>query len=115
MIYRNGVKEALQRSGVALGTFVQTASPESAEIAAACGFDYLILDMEHGSFAFESLVNLIRGVQVAGSTPIVRLPDGELRRETAALNVLYQEGERLRANVVNDRSHLGKHTESNSA
>ncbi len=75
MIYRNGVKEALQRSGVALGTFIQTASPESAEIAAACGFDYLILDMEHGSFGFESLMNLIRGVQVAGSTPVVRLPD----------------------------------------
>lgn len=75
MIYRNGVKEALQRSGVALGTFIQTASPESAEIAAACGFDYLILDMEHGSFGIDSLVHLIRAVQVGGSTPVVRLPD----------------------------------------
>ena len=75
MIYRNRVKEALQSSGVAFGTFIQTASPESAEIAAACGFDYIILDMEHGSFGIETLVTLIRAVQVAGSTPIVRLPD----------------------------------------
>ena len=75
MIYRNRVKEAIQSSGVALGTFIQTASPENAEIAAASGFDYIILDMEHGSFGIESLVNLIRGVQLAGSTPVVRLPD----------------------------------------
>ena len=75
MIYRNRVKEALQTSGVAVGTFIQTASPESAEIAAASGFDYLILDMEHGSFGIESLVTLLRAVQVAGSTPVVRLPD----------------------------------------
>ena len=75
MIYRNRAKEALQSSGVALGTFIQTASPESAEIAAACGFDYIILDMEHGSFGIDSLVNLIRAVQVGGSTPVVRLPD----------------------------------------
>ena len=75
MIYRNGIREALQRSGVALGTFVQTASPESAEIAAACGFDYIILDMEHGSFGFDTLAHLIRGVQVGGSSAVVRLPD----------------------------------------
>jgi broad specificity phosphatase PhoE len=30
----------------------------------------------------------------------------ELRQGTAALNVLYKQGERLRAEVVNDRSHL---------
>ncbi len=75
MIYRNRVKEAIQKTGFALGTFVQTASPENAEIAAACGFDFLILDMEHGSFGIDSLVHLIRGAQVGGTTPVVRLPD----------------------------------------
>jgi 2-keto-3-deoxy-L-rhamnonate aldolase RhmA len=39
MIYRNQVKEALQSTGFALGTFVQISSPENAEIAAASGFD----------------------------------------------------------------------------
>jgi 4-hydroxy-2-oxoheptanedioate aldolase len=75
MIYRNRVKEAIQKSGFALGTFIQTASPENAEIAAACGFDFLILDMEHGSFGMDQLVHLIRGVQIGGATPVVRLPD----------------------------------------
>jgi len=75
MMYRNRVKEAIQKSGFAMGTFIQTASPENAEIAAACGFDFLILDMEHGSFGMDQLVHLIRGVQIGGATPMVRLPD----------------------------------------
>ena len=75
IIYRNRVKQALEQSDVAFGTFVQIASPENAEIAAASGFDFIVLDMEHGSFGIESLVNMIRGVQIGGSTPVVRVPD----------------------------------------
>ncbi len=75
MIYRNRVKEAIRKTGLAMGTFIQTASPENAEMAAACGFDFLILDMEHGSFGIDQLVHLIRGAQVGGATPVVRLPD----------------------------------------
>jgi 4-hydroxy-2-oxoheptanedioate aldolase len=75
MIYRNRIKEMLETRGVAFGTFIQTASAESAEIAALSGFDYITLDMEHGSFGMETLVSLIRAVQLAGSAPIVRLPD----------------------------------------
>ena len=85
MLYRNRLKEAIQSSGLAIGTFVQMASAENAEIAAASGFDFVILDMEHGSFGIESLVELIRGVQVAGATPIVRLPDDS---ETGILKAL---------------------------
>ncbi len=85
MIYRNKLKEALQTRGVAFGTFVQTASPENAEIVAASGFDYVTLDMEHGSYGMDTLVNLIRAVQVGGSTPVVRLPEGS---ETGILRAL---------------------------
>jgi phosphoserine phosphatase len=35
----------------------------------------------------------------------------ELRQGTAALNVLYKQGKRLRAEVVNDRSHLAREEE----
>ncbi len=77
MIYRNRVKEAIRKTGLAMGTFIQTASPENAEMAAACGFDFLLLDMEHGSFGIDQLVHLIRGAQVGGATPVVRLPSHE--------------------------------------
>jgi 2-keto-3-deoxy-L-rhamnonate aldolase RhmA len=48
MIYRNRIKEAIQKTDFALGTFVQISSPENAEIAAASGFDFIILDLERG-------------------------------------------------------------------
>jgi len=38
----------------------------------------------------------------------------ELRQETAALNVLYKQGQQLLAKVVNERSHLRKYIESES-
>ncbi len=85
MIYRNKIKEALETRGVAFGPFIQTASPESAEIAAASGFDYVTLDMEHGSFGIETMVNMIRAVQAAGAAPVVRLPDDS---ETGILKAL---------------------------
>lgn len=85
MFYRNRIKEAIQNSGFAIGTFVQIGSAENAEIAAAIGFDFIILDMEHGSFGIDVLVNMIRGVQLAGSMPIVRLPDDS---ETGILKAL---------------------------
>lgn len=85
MIYRNQVKKAIQDTGLALGAFIQIASPENAELAAASGFDFIILDMEHGSFGIDSLVGLIRAVQVGGATPVVRLPDDS---ETGILKAL---------------------------
>ena len=36
----------------------------------------------------------------------------ELKQGTAALNVLYQRGNQLRAEVVNDQTHLQKYKES---
>ncbi len=38
----------------------------------------------------------------------------ELRQETAALNVLYKQGQRLFAKAVNEHSHLRKYTQSES-
>jgi len=52
------------------------------------------------SHSFVNLTLVCHGLGI----PLDRMR--ELRQETAALNVLYWEGERLRAEVVNDRSHL---------
>jgi len=54
------------------------ASPEICELAAGAGFDFVIIDMEHGSFGLESAVDMIRAVELKGATPVVRLPDGSI-------------------------------------
>jgi 4-hydroxy-2-oxoheptanedioate aldolase len=58
-----------------IGTWAQTKSPEFCEIAGRAGFDFVIIDMEHGSFGIEGAVEMIRAVEAAGSVPVVRVPD----------------------------------------
>lgn len=68
----------LQRKGrkePVIGTWAQTKSPEFCEIAARAGFNFIIIDMEHGSFGIEGAVEMIRAVEANGAVPIVRVPD----------------------------------------
>ncbi len=54
------------------GTLVSLAAPEVAELLAACGFDWLFLDMEHGALDIRALQSLL---QAAGATPcLIRVP-----------------------------------------
>lgn len=65
---------------VAFGTFIQINSPETCEIAARSGLDFVIIDMEHGSFGIEATANLIRAAESSNATPVVRID--EFRRST---------------------------------
>lgn len=72
---RNAIKAALEAKGSALGTWVQMKSPEICEIAAAAGFDFIIIDMEHGSFGLEGAVEMMRAVESQNAASVLRLPD----------------------------------------
>lgn len=72
---RNRIKEVLDAGGVALGTWINMNCPEACEAAAASGFDFVILDMEHGDFSLESAADMMRAVEAGGSTPVIRLLD----------------------------------------
>jgi 4-hydroxy-2-oxoheptanedioate aldolase len=75
MLPANRISSALNVSGVAVGTWAQMNSPEFCEVAARSGLDFVIVDMEHGSFGIESAVNMIRGIEFGGAAPVVRVPD----------------------------------------
>lgn len=72
---RNKINEALETKGNALGTWVQMKSPEICEIAASVGFDFIIIDMEHGSFGIEGAVEMIRAIEAKNAAAVLRLPD----------------------------------------
>lgn len=83
----NPLKAKLAADQCILGLFVQTPSPDCVEIAAAAGFDYVILDEEHGSFGLTETLAMIRAAESAGICPIVRVPDhgaANLRRAVEA-------------------------------
>lgn len=71
----NQIHNAIAEQGMAFGTWIQMNAPEAAELAAASGLDFVIVDMEHGSFGIAEAAAMIRAVQVGGAAPLVRVPD----------------------------------------
>lgn len=64
--------------GFVLGPFCKTTDPAFVEIMGHCGFDFVILDLEHGPVSVQNLQNLIRAAELAGIVPIVRVKEDRL-------------------------------------
>ena len=73
----NLTREKLAKGGTVFGCGLQVyPSAEIARTFAAAGFDYVFIDMEHGTFNLETAHDMIRAALDTGITPIVRV--GEL-------------------------------------
>jgi 4-hydroxy-2-oxoheptanedioate aldolase len=57
-----------------IGPVVNFNSAWIVDIAGLIGFDYVLLDCEHGPMTAESIEMMIRAAEVAGISPIVRVP-----------------------------------------
>lgn len=60
-----------------IGPFSKLSDPAVIEVLGFAGFDFVILDMEHGPTSLESLQGLIRAAELSGIAPIVRIPEGD--------------------------------------
>ena len=71
----NEAKLRLEAGELALGLGVRQArTVDAGKIAKTCGFDWLFIDMEHGSMSVDDTVQVSIAAQDAGVTPIVRVP-----------------------------------------
>ena len=74
----NTTRERLAKGEIVYGCGLQVyRAPEIPRLFAAAGFDYVFIDMEHGSFNLETAHDMIVACKLAGITPIVRV--GELQ------------------------------------
>jgi 4-hydroxy-2-oxoheptanedioate aldolase len=69
------------------GLFLDLGSPFSAEICARAGYDWLVVDLEHGAGTEAGLVGLLQSVEIGGSTAVVRPQSGERLRIGRALDL----------------------------
>lgn len=69
----NNIRKKLQAGGVSVGSWLGFESPLSAEIMAAAGFEWLMIDTEHGPIAGNAVINLINACRAAGCVPFVRV------------------------------------------
>ncbi len=63
---------------IVVGTFSKSQDPAFIEIIGHAGFDFVVLDLEHGPNTVLSLQNLIRAAEVTGLIPIVRVKEDTL-------------------------------------
>jgi 4-hydroxy-2-oxoheptanedioate aldolase len=69
------------------GLFLDLGSPASAELCGSIGYDWLLVDLEHGAATEADLLGLLQAVEVGGSIPLVRPQSGERLRIGRALDM----------------------------
>ena len=83
----NKLKIRLKNGEVALGPFVNLSSGALIEIAAYAGFDFVILDTEHGPLDISTAENLCRVAHGVGITPVVRVRENDPPQILRALDI----------------------------
>lgn len=68
-------RDALKSGKPLIGTLLTVASPEVAEALALLGFDWIFIDLEHGSLSIKDAQTAIQSV-AGRSFTLVRVPDG---------------------------------------
>jgi 4-hydroxy-2-oxoheptanedioate aldolase len=74
---KRSFQELLMQDRLPLGTWSQIASEECVDMVAGGGFDFTIIDCEHGAFGIETAERLIRACDAGGLVPIVRAPSAD--------------------------------------
>jgi 4-hydroxy-2-oxoheptanedioate aldolase len=69
----NLLKKKLQSGQIVTGPFLKLTDPAIVEIAGLAGFDFVIIDTEHGPISIQSAQNLIRSAENKNITPVVRV------------------------------------------
>ncbi len=76
IIPQNRLKRLLQQNQPAVGTMlVEIRQPSIMQVLSNAGFDFVIIDGEHGPFSIETIADLSRAAKQANVTPIVRVPE----------------------------------------
>jgi 2-keto-3-deoxy-L-rhamnonate aldolase RhmA len=70
-----------------VGTFADLASPLAAELVGRAGFDWAVLDLEHGESTEADLLAMLYAVGTTPMTAIVRVPSAERLRVGRALDL----------------------------
>lgn len=69
----NTVKQKLLRGEPSIGAEAGLGSVLSAEMLSRVGFDYVVVDMQHGAWTEESVMNAFRAIALGSALPMARV------------------------------------------
>ncbi|HEV2129425.1 MAG TPA: aldolase/citrate lyase family protein, partial [Thermomicrobiales bacterium] len=73
MVRKNELKRKLRAGEKVIGVFMPPPSPLLVEVSAAAGFDFVLLDNEHGPIGPETAYHMILAAEATGITPLIRV------------------------------------------
>lgn len=74
-MFNGDVKRKLETGEIVFGSFVKLDAPAIVELYGIAGFDFVILDAEHGCYTHAGIENMIRTCERMGMSSVIRTPD----------------------------------------
>ncbi len=71
----NATKVKLGEGKVVFGAIIARFAPDLVELFGAIGFDFVMIDCEHGPMDLDQVEHMVRAAEVFDITPIARIPD----------------------------------------
>lgn len=71
----NTTKAKLEEGKTVFGAIITRYAPDLVEIFGAIGYDFVMIDCEHGPMDLDQVEHMVRAAEVFGITPIARIPD----------------------------------------
>ena len=73
----NTTKKSLNEGKVVFGAIISRYSPDQVELFGAIGFDFVMIDCEHGPMNLDQVEHMVRAAESFNITPIARIPNHE--------------------------------------
>jgi 4-hydroxy-2-oxoheptanedioate aldolase len=70
---RLGLKAAIRAGTPLIGSYVTLPSPDIVELFGRAGMDYVVIDLQHASPDWQTLLHMLRAADASGVAPIVRM------------------------------------------
>ena len=80
------IRNKLQNNQVSIGTWQQIPHASISEILGQAGYDWVAVDMEHGSISVDQLPDLFRAIELGGTLPLVRVANSRQKDCKQALD-----------------------------
>jgi 2-dehydro-3-deoxyglucarate aldolase len=80
------IRKRLEKDEPSIGSWMQIPHSSVAEIMGQAGYDWVAVDMEHGSVVAHQLPDLFRALELGGALPLVRLAQGQAKDCKQALD-----------------------------
>jgi 4-hydroxy-2-oxoheptanedioate aldolase len=83
----NLLKSTISQQGYAIGPFMKLDSPTVVELASLGGFDFVIIDMEHGPLDVLTAENMVRAAHLRNMSAIIRVGANDPLMISRALDI----------------------------